>query len=647
MQSKRLCFSWGIFKKNMQRFWLLPFSMFAVLYLTFISPNNYFQGNLLGILRAGTVHIVLLSAAYGCFAVMCCFSYLYRSNSAYMLHTLPVNRKSLFFSNYLSGYAMVFVPMLIATLWVAIAQLSYNSWIFSSSDFLLVCDFFADFILQSLFFYSFAVFCAMLTGNIIAMPLLYAILNFTVVVLELLLRAMSGVYIYGMKTGDFFRSLSLLPFSPFAYIFGHLTGGYVSIDDSFRFVWGNGWLYLICLGIVAVLLTFLSYCSYRRRDLECAGDVISHCFLRPVFKYCWTFGCSVVLGSGIFGLLYINVRGASAVWIPYTVCLLVGAFIGYFSAEMLLRKSLRVFRVGAKGFGAAAAVILLLCCLFRFDVFGVAARIPAIDDIDQLTVKCDLRGEYTTFRYTNLNDPRQREAVMQWQSLHKQLVDNRNTLLSQLASLPEGSYYYGAIEKQALAAENKDGYYIVYPLADIVPYQISPALQYGWYGTSYIEFDYVLGDGIRASKTLQRSYKIPATPLIMEDKASAASHYKSLLNNSVVHELSYEAQELLSLNAEDIMSINLLVSGDEGEYHAYLEKPLYGTLLEAFKQDINEGKLLKFYMYGESEYYSEYTTMLINVYYEKLDKPKQVNVRLLTCSEHSIEALQQLGLLAD
>ena len=51
------------------------------------------------------------------------------------------------------------------------------------------------------------------------------------------------------------------------------------------------------------------------------------------------------------------------------------AVVGYFVAEMLLKKSFRVFKAW-KGAAAMTAVLLVLCLACLLDLFGVEGRVP-------------------------------------------------------------------------------------------------------------------------------------------------------------------------------------------------------------------------------------------------------------------------------
>ena len=112
----------------------------------------------------------LLAVALLC--AMAVFSYLYASRSVGMLHALPLRREGLFLTNYLSGLLFLLLPNLAVFLLALAAEVFAGTVVFSSLfTWLVVVSLFG------LFFYSFAVFCAMFTGHLLALPVFYGVLN--------------------------------------------------------------------------------------------------------------------------------------------------------------------------------------------------------------------------------------------------------------------------------------------------------------------------------------------------------------------------------------------------------------------------------------------------------------------------------------
>ena len=119
---------------------------------------------------------------------------------------------------------------------------------------------------------------------------------------------------------------------------------------------------------------------------------------------------------------------------------LVGAVIGYFLSEMIIRKSFRAF--SGKGW-LKALLVGVLCCavvaLFRFDAFGIARYIPAVDDVEVLQLSVGSE------RYV-LREPEQIEAA---EALQREIYARRGEI--------EGHDYDGGGVFLQYAYRLKDG----------------------------------------------------------------------------------------------------------------------------------------------------------------------------------------------
>ena len=119
--------------------------------------------------------------------------------------------------------------------------------------------------------------------------------------------------------------------------------------------------------------------------MERSGDAIAVKSLRPVFLYCFTAGCAVIFAYILTAFQSTTPVGARA-FRQTLLFLLLGAAIGYFLAQMLLKKSIAVFR-GAKtwvGLGAVCLVLALGCTAARYDVLGLYARVPDASDVSYI-----------------------------------------------------------------------------------------------------------------------------------------------------------------------------------------------------------------------------------------------------------------------
>ena len=94
--------------------------------------------------------------------------------------------------------------------------------------------------------------------------------------------------------------------------------------------------------------------------------------------------------------------------------LLAGAMIGYFAAEMMMQKTLRVFRGKWRPLLAVWGVLALFFTVCEFDLTGYETRLPEFDEIE-----CASFGAYTT---SVLED---RENIGELYALHKSVIENK------------------------------------------------------------------------------------------------------------------------------------------------------------------------------------------------------------------------------
>ena len=169
-KERRPCawFNATLFRKNWTRFWPL-WSLYGVLWFLILTvgilnsrgihemlPDNYYPtGHVVNTIPIG----IPISLVFGVLCAMAVFSYLYSSRPAGLMHALPIRREGLFLTNYLSGLSFFILPILVVALLTLGAELYAGHGLDLTSLFLWGwCQ-----CMVALFFYSFAVFCAMFT----------------------------------------------------------------------------------------------------------------------------------------------------------------------------------------------------------------------------------------------------------------------------------------------------------------------------------------------------------------------------------------------------------------------------------------------------------------------------------------------------
>ena len=380
MKSKTCCCNGAVLKRTLFRSmplwgayllcWLI------VLPVMILSQNRWHE--LLNlreyILQVAANSCHLVAFVYGLAAAWVSFSFLYHSRSANFFGALPLKRQTLFLTCYLSGLLLSVIPNVLVALLSLLAGLTKGWFVGAELAVWLGAQ-----TLSFVFYYSFAVVLAMVVGHVAALPGLYVVMNFLVVGLEALIRSLLDSFVYGMWfSGDFWFDWA----SPLYYALAE-DGPWVQT------IWGEqnpmdyvfeGWGMLLILAAVGVALAGLAFWFFRRRRMESAGDVIAVRHLKPVFLYGFTFCCSLTLGQLLADML-VNGIGTRN-FVPVLLCMLAGAFLGYFVGEMMLHKSVRVFRKRHWANWAVCCVVIVAAMLcVRLDLFGYSRYVPQAQEV--------------------------------------------------------------------------------------------------------------------------------------------------------------------------------------------------------------------------------------------------------------------------
>lgn len=424
MRSATSYFNGPLYRKTLARFWPL-WGLWGVGWL-FLCPlrllNIYFNAyrwratgareylldearNLPDLLESG----VVLALLFAILCAMAVYGYLYNSRSACWTHALPMRREALFTTQYLAGLSMMLLPLLATGVLTAIVEVSFlpmESWgevLSALAVWLLaqcgVC----------LFFFSFAAFCAMFTGHILALPAFYGILNGLAAGLWFLVDALMNEFYYGYAGMP--GALTVVEYLTPAEI----------LTQAVRWWPEDGLNYpgtVAAYAAVGVALALFSLYVYRRRHVETAGDVVAVAVVRPLFKYGVSFCAG--LAFGMFTAIFFGWSDLP-ILIP---CILVWTVAGYFAAEMLLKKSFRVFKAW-KGGAVMTAVMLVLCLVCLMDVFGVVNRVPAAAQVRSVQVEISMGYPYDGGRTlcADLTDTVQIEKIL---ALHRAIVDHQD-----------------------------------------------------------------------------------------------------------------------------------------------------------------------------------------------------------------------------
>lgn len=410
---------------------------------------------------AGAAHGV--SFFYGIAVAWFLFAYLCRGRSTNFIAALPLRRETVFLTNYLSGLLCSLGPNFLIMGLTILAGCGRNANVVAEAGI-----WFAAHSMTYLFYYSFAVLCAMLVGQIVAIPLLYGVLNLSAVVVEAMLRELSSALIYGIPNNSAFFFSWLSPI--YYFVFENHGPRYDAFWDGAQLkgLQFRGWGGLFAVAGAGLVFAAAAFWCYRRRRMEASGDVMAVRHLRPVFRWCFTIGFTVVVGVLLATLLTDTL--STSCFYAVSACLLIAAIGGYFLSEMILSKSLRVFvKKNLLHCGGVCIVVVALLACCRLDVLGIARYIPAYDEI---------KGVVLSDGQSTIQDP---ALIRQTLNLHKQILNAQHTTEQQIRE------------------------------ADWSP---------------LLSIRYVKKDGT----TVSRAYYLPITPQTTADSSSLIHQYEDLSN---------------------------------------------------------------------------------------------------------------------
>lgn len=388
MTSRVSCCSRTLLRKNLSRLWplwalcLLALLIAYPMVLSLNATNSYAALEALGNITFSFG--IFLAVSYAVVCAACLFHYLHNTCSAYMLHAFPFTRNTLFLTNVLSGLLFFLLPLSAAFLTALLILTPLGT---QAVQMLLLC--WLVLLLAYLFFFGLAVFCMFLTGRTASAVLIYCVLNFLATLLELLLRTLLEPALYGLVLPD---GLLTVPAAPLGYLIGNCLTMYQTDVSPYSSDYIIHWSYILPLALVGLCLLAIAWLLYRQRHIEQVGEVITAPWARPIYQLVFFSIGALTLGLLLAALLSAGAFASSL--LRLLLCLSFGGFVGFFLAEMRLKKSVKVFRAPALlRFLCAAVVLSLFVLAFYQDWFHMVRRIPDAQEV----VQVELRRE----RYLN------------------------------------------------------------------------------------------------------------------------------------------------------------------------------------------------------------------------------------------------------
>ena len=426
MRSTTSSSKWALVRSDLRRFWPLLFG-YAALWLCAMPlalwshrdyareldrvkvlcdiVNSYFS-------NGGIVAAAIVPACFAVLLTMALFSYLMNSRSVGLMHALPITRGAQFGAHFAVGVGMFTAVHVVTALISLPVQAALGAVDLQGTlEWLAVAE------VSGLFFFSLATLCAMVTGWLLAIPVIYAGVNFLFAAFYLLYSAITQIFYWGYEASGWPGWLDWL--TPAVRLTRQVTNSegvlYGLDSDGFKCcvnrLSSSTWTTLAVYLVVAVLLAAAAYFFCRVRHSETAGDAIVFPWLRPVVLYVIALAGGMGIGILLWYLLS-DAHGLAAL----LVCQIISGLVVYFGVQMLLHKSFRVFtRRGWIGAAALAVALVVIGLAVRFDALGVSRYVPDASQVESVSF-----GGGSSTRYAdNMTDE---EVIAQVIALHEAVL---------------------------------------------------------------------------------------------------------------------------------------------------------------------------------------------------------------------------------
>ncbi|GHV32454.1 hypothetical protein FACS18949_03410 [Clostridia bacterium] len=435
--------------------------------------------------------------------VMIVFGYMFNARATNFFFSIPVRRESLFLTKTLACLTAALVPMLVGwlTMFARVAVLGGLSEahavevLFGSLFMMTACH---------ISLIGLGVLLAAIIGNGVAFAAIAAALQVVVLAVWQIVSEFFRAFLYGYTGGLMPDWMSLVP--SYAFIgmridaIQPLFSSYLATPPNYGLVAGH-----LLAGLAMMVLGCV---FYRRRDAERSGDIVAFRFLQPIFKYCAAV-CAALAISTFLRAIYSGLLGAAC-------GLLLGGFIGFWGAEMLIRKTFRVWKRGWVGYAAFNVLLVLGVMSIAFDWSGYEARVPKAGDVKSVYFQ-STTYDILMYDFTEPDD------IARIIALHEAFADTRDRLLSRLEAsdnivlaghtVRSGNVFMGNLATQSEYVDSQD-------------YQRFIFTHYPVYSVS---FRYTLNDG----RVLERYYNLLGYGLSQTDVDRMSAAYTAITRSQI------------------------------------------------------------------------------------------------------------------
>ena len=383
MQSRTSFFDSRIYRNALSRFWLMGLGctmLWAFTIFSGVDMNNIYVNETAGVqlLRTGVRSGSLLCMGTGVAVAAAVYGWMFFTGSTAFTTALPIRRETVFISDMAAGFTLLEGACVAAT--VAAGLLGGLNGATAADVF----RFLGVVTLLNVFYFGFASVCACMTGNIAILPAVYVVLLYSAVALEASLRALAQFLIFGL-VGSGWKLTALSPAYHLRLYAENLmqtdwqawieNGGWNGAQRVIliRF---TGWPLLLGYAAAGIVFAVLAVALVRRRTMESAGSAVAIPFLKKLFPWGAAMAGALTMGLMSLDMVFNANEYLTRTGSFHQVCallgfMLLGVFLGWFGAQGLLRRTVRVFDRSWGGFALVCALTIAAVLGCETDLFRI------------------------------------------------------------------------------------------------------------------------------------------------------------------------------------------------------------------------------------------------------------------------------------
>lgn len=350
-------------------------------------------------------NITFFGILFSIIASIVCFGYLHGKRETDMFGSLPVSRRTLFFSRLITAIAIGAVPMLVILLGINIfaPQNSINNWLNTLNAFLGITA-------NVTFMGLLSICCGKVSNKIIS----YLMINGAFPVAVIMLHILPASFISGY-TIDFHKHF-ILALTPLAASISNMP------------------IYWTVFSVVCALLCFL---LIKRRKAESAQSHFAFRLPHVLIKVLASFTVGVVTAY-IFLLVGVTEKyepNLGMEYVKFWAGMLIGSFFAYLIIQIILAHGFKGFAKSLITYGAMIVCFGILFTVLATDALGYSSYVPSADSVKSVSFTDNFNQKFIMKR--SVDDRKVIEAAVE---AHRQVIEQEEENKSMILTSGKALY---------------------------------------------------------------------------------------------------------------------------------------------------------------------------------------------------------------